>query len=411
MRMARKIDLLSTAKIKHARPGLHHDGGGLYLQVTTGKDGTNNKSWLFRFKLNGKPRWMGLGSIHTIGLGDARDAADAARKLVLAGKDPVAERNVERARREPAPESMTFERCAVLYMAAHEKGWKSAVHRRQWTQSLRDHVYPTLGSMPVDLIDLNAVLAVLTPLWTAKPETASRVRSRIELVLDWARVREYRSGENPARWRGHLKHLLPSTAKVKAVRHHSAMPYEALPTFLVELRKVKSTAAMALEFCILTAARTGEVIGANWEEIDISAGAWAIPGARMKGGKPHKVPLSRRAIDILDGMRGLDRVMVFPGFDGKPMDTQAMWRVAQALGADVTIHGFRSTFKDWCAECTNSPDWLSEKALAHVVGDETRRAYQRGDMFNRRRKLMEDWSAFCASPVAGANVVPLHAGR
>jgi integrase len=301
---------------------------------------------------------------------------------------------------------MTFQHCAVAYMAAHEAGWKSAAHRRQWPQSLRDHVYPLLGNTPIDQIGLDDVLAVLTPLWTAKPETASRVRSRIELVLDWAKVRGHRSGENPARWRGHLKHLLPSPAKVKIERHYSAMPYQALPGFVVRLRAVEATPARALEFLILTAARSGEVIGALWEEMDISARVWAIPGLRMKGGKPHRVPLTDRAVEILDWARGLDRVKVFPGFDGKFMDAQAMLRVIYALGDEVTAHGFRSTFKDWCAECTNAPDWVSEKALAHLVGDETRRAYQRGDMFNKRRKLMDDWDRYCSG---ASNVVPLKA--
>jgi integrase len=394
--MARQIDRLSSAKVKHARPGLHPDGGGLYLQVTVGKDGNVNKSWVFRYALRGRERRMGLGSINTIGLGEAREAAEAARKLVLAGQDPIDERNGAReAARSPESKSKTFERCATLYMAAHEAGWRSSVHARQWRQSLRDHVFSVLGGMPVDQIDTDAVMKVLTPIWATKSETASRVRSRIELVLDWARVNGYRSGENPARWRGHIKHLLPARSKVKAVKNHSAMPYEALPAFLARVRVREAVPARALQFLILAASRTAEVIGARWDEIDIKAGVWAIPGPRMKGGLPHRVPLVARAIEILDWARGLDHVLVFPGFDGNPMDLQAMLRVVYAIDDRVTVHGFRSTFKDWCAERTNYADWVSEKALAHLVGDETRRAYQRGDLFEKRRTLMDDWNAFC----------------
>jgi Arm DNA-binding domain len=241
--MARQVERLSSAKVKHAKPGLHPDGGGLYLQVTAGKGNQMlNKSWLFRFKLKGKTRWMGLGSLNAIGLSEARERAAECRKQLDADKDPIEERNAVRLEREASTsDSMTFKRCATLYMAAHEAGWKSEAHRRQWPQSLRDHVYPVLGDVPVDQIETELIMQVLTPLWPAKPETASRVRSRIELVLDWATVRKFRKGENPARWRGHIKHLLPSTAKIKVVDHYSAMPYEALPAFLVELRKVEAT--------------------------------------------------------------------------------------------------------------------------------------------------------------------------
>jgi integrase len=394
--MARQVDRLSSAKVKHAKPGMHPDGGGLYLQVTVGKDDQVNKSWVFRYALKGKERRMGLGSINTIGLGEARDAAEAARKLIVAGKDPIDERDGAREAAQSAKsKSETFERCAMLYMADHEKGWRSAVHARQWRQSLRDHAFPVLGGMPVDQIDTDAVMKVLAPIWAAKPETASRVRSRIELVLDWATVRKFRNGDNPARWRGHIKHLLPAPSKVRAVANHSAMPYEALPAFLARVRGREAVSARALEFLILAASRTGEVIGARWDEIDVKARVWAIPGPRMKGGLPHRVPLGKRAVEILEWARGLHHALVFPGFHGKTMDEQAMWRVVHAIDDTVTVHGFRSTFKDWCAECTNYSDWVSEKALAHVVGDETRRAYQRGDLFEKRRTLMAEWAEFC----------------
>jgi integrase len=407
--MARKVEQLSTAKVKHAKPGLHHDGGGLYLQVTTGKDRAINKSWLFRFKLNGRERWMGLGPLGTIGLGEARAAAAVARQRVLAGDDPIDVRDAKRSQSASAGATMTFERCAVAYMAAHEKSWRSAVHRRQWMQSLRDYVYPPIGKTPVDQINTEAVLRVLQPIWHDKPETANRVRSRIELVLDYAKGREWRGGENPARWRGHLKQLLAKRQKVER-EHHEAMPYSALPGFLVRLREIEAVRARGLEFAILTAARAGEVIGATWSEIDLDHAVWTIPAGRMKGGKAHRVPLGARAIEIVEEARGLglDPFLVFPNSKGRRMDTGSLLRTAKALGANVTTHGFRATFKTWANETTSYPNDAIEISLAHAVGNKVEQAYQRGDLLERRRQLMNAWAGHCASPAAN-NVVRLQA--
>jgi integrase len=405
----RQIDRLSSAKVKNAKPGLHPDGGGLYLQVTISKNGHLNKSWVFRFARDGRERRMGLGSLNTFGLGEARERAAECRKRLEAGKDPIEERDAERTERKaPASESLTLEQCAIAYIAAHEAGWRNAKHRGQWRTSLRDFAYPVFGALPVDQIDTALVMEALAPLWADRIDTGTRVRARIEAILDWARVKGYRSGENPARWRGHLDHLLAKPSKAKRVVHHAAMPYADLPSFLVELRKVKTTAAWALELLVLTAARAAEVRGARWDEIDVKTRIWTIPGERMKRGKEHRVPLTEAALSILDNMRGADPVLVFPGArNGQPLGEITFWRLMRQMGiAEATPHGFRSAFKDWAAECTNSPDWVSEKALAHVVGDETRRAYQRGDLLEKRRKLMDDWAQYCAN-LAADNVVSL----
>jgi integrase len=397
-------ELLSSAKVRHANVGMHADGGGLYLQVTASKNAKQlNKSWLFVFRspLTGKRREMGLGSLDIIGLGEARDAAVEASKLILAGKDPIDERNAERlARQDASSKAETFERCATAYIAAHEAGWRNKKHRAQWRSTLRDFAYPVFGALPVDRVDTALVMEVLTPLWADKIDTGTRVRARIEAILDWARVKGYRNGENPARWRGHLDHLLAKPRKAKRVAHHPAMPYGDLPAFLVRLRELGTTAALALELLILTAARTAEALGAQWSEVDTRAKIWTIPGERMKGGKEHRVPLSRDALDIIERMKGVDPVLVFPGArEGRPLVDVTFWRLMRQMNVDTfTPHGFRSSFKDWCAECTNAPDWVSEKALAHLVGDETRRAYQRGDLLEKRRRLMDDWGKFCTQP-------------
>jgi integrase len=396
-------DLLSAAKVKHANVGMHADGGGLYLQVTQSRDGKQlNKSWLFMFRspTTGKRREMGLGSLDVLGLSEARDAAESTRKLVAAGQDPIEARNAERAvTQQPAPGPQTFERCAVAYIAAHEAGWRSSTHREQWRATMRDYAYPVFGSRPVDQIDTDLVLAVLMPLWANHIETGTRVRARIESILDWARVKGYRAGENPARWRGHLDHLLAKPARTKRVIHHPAIPYAALPAFLVRLRELETTAAWAFEMLILTAARRSEALGARWSEIDVTARVWTIPGNRMKGGREHRVPLSGPALSIIERMRDADPVLVFPGVrDRQPLDHGTFWKILRRMQlGNLTAHGFRSTFKEWCVERTEFPDWLSEKALAHVVGDETRRAYQRGDLLEKRRLLMDDWAEFCES--------------
>jgi integrase len=297
---------------------------------------------------------------------------------------------------------MTYKDCAERYIEAHRAGWKNAKHAAQWGATLDSYVYPIMGKLPVDSVDTGLVMRALEPIWTEKPETASRVRGRIESILDWATVRGHRQGDNPARWRGHLDNLLPARAKVRRVEHHAALPYGDMGAFMAELRQQPGLAARALEFAILTAARTGEVIGATWAEIDLEARVWTIPASRMKAGREHRMPLSEAAMAILNGLpKGGDQPF--------RMSNMAMLKLLQRMGRkDVTTHGFRSTFSDWCAERTNYPSEVREMALAHTVGDKVEAAYRRGDLFEKRRQLAEAWAKFCATPRPGGGaVVPM----
>ncbi|MEI7610279.1 MAG: integrase arm-type DNA-binding domain-containing protein [Rhodospirillaceae bacterium] len=395
-------------------PGRYGDGGGLYLQV--GPTGT--KSWIFRFMLTGKAREMGLGAVADVSLADARTKASEARKLAKDGIDPIEHRDADReattaATRQAAARAKTFRQCAEAYIESHQAGWRSAKHRYQWAATLQTYAYPVLGDVPVQAVDLPLVLKVLEPIWATKTETASRVRGRIEAILDWARVREYRQGENPARWRGQLSHMLPPKRKVVVVDHHSALPYAVMGEFMAELRIRDAIAARALEFTILTAARTGEVIGALWDEIDMDGATWTIPGERMKAGKEHRVPLSEPALAILRTMsehRLSD--FVFPSERGTAMSNMSMLMLLRRMKRkDLTAHGFRSSFRDWAAERTAYPSEVVEMALAHTVGNKVEAAYRRGDLFDKRARLMSDWAAYCnAAPmVAGGVVVPLRA--
>jgi integrase len=386
---ARLIGKLTILSVRQARRrGLYGDGGGLFLQVSE----SGAKSWVFRFKKNGRLRVMGLGPTHTVSLAEARDKARECRKQRLDGMDPIdARRGRQLAARLEAAKGMTFAECASAYIATHRAGWRNAKHAAQWSATLATYVDPVFGNLPVQAIDVGLVLRALEAIWTAKPETASRVRGRIESVLDWATARGYRAGENPARWRGHLENLLPRRSKVRRVEHHAALPYAELPEFMAELRLKNGAAPRALEFAILTAARTGEVIGATWAEIDLEAGLWTVPAGRMKAGREHRVPLSASAFAILPPLyeaRTGDKVF--------PISNMAMLMLLRRMGrADLTAHGFRSTFSDWCAEQTSFPSEVREMALAHVVGDKVEAAYRRGDLFEKRRQLAEAWAAFC----------------
>jgi len=402
-------------------PGRYADGGGLYLQVGA----TGGKSWLYRFMLAGKSREMGIGALADVSLSDARAAATEARKLVKSGIDPLAQREANReaaraAAALAAAKAMTFRECAERFIEAHKPGWKNEKHRTQWPNTLRDYAYPVFGDLPVQDVDMPLVLKVLEPIWSEKTETASRVRGRIEAVLDWATVRGYRKGDNPARWRGQLSHLLPARGKVQKVEHHAALPYVEIGAFMAALRKREAIAARALEFTILTAARTGEVIGATWDEIDLEAATWTVPGERMKAGREHRVPLSDRALDIVREMRAAalaaDReepagdAPLFPSARGNPLSNMAMSMLLRRMErGDVTAHGFRSTFRDWAAERTAYPGEVVEMALAHTVGNKVEAAYRRGDLFEKRGRLMTDWATFCNTKPAesGATVVPL----
>jgi integrase len=433
--MARQTERLSPARVKHAKPGMHADGGGLYLQVTVGKDDQINKSWIFRFALAGKERQMGLGSLKTIGLRDARDEAERCRKMLREGKDPIVVRDAKEAEQQVAnAKSMTFDRCAELFMKSHESGWRNAKHRQQWRNTLATYAAPIIGKLLVRDVDTELVMQVLQPIWTTKPETAGRVRGRIESILDWAKVSGYRDGENPARWRGHLDHLLVARSKVRKVRHHPALPHAQIGEFMAALRKQEGIAALALEFAILTAARSGEVRGMRWDdrEINIADKVWTVPAERMKGDREHRVPLSPTAIEMIEQMREMrQNDFVFPGEKpDHPLSDMALTEVirrmsdaAEAAGgsrwadpkngdADVVPHGLRSTFRDWISEETNFPPELAEAALAHIKGDKTEAAYKRGTMFDKRRDLMDAWAAHCNQPADDAKVVrPQFGGR
>lgn len=399
---------LTAAKVKHLRsPGRYGDGDGLWLQVRA-----SGRSWLLRFTLNGRARHMGLGDAADVSLSEARERAARCRQQLRDGIDPIDARLEERRRAAfEAASRMTFKDCAERYISAHQAAWRNPKHRQQWRNSLSSYAYPILGNVAVGSIDTGLVVKALETIWTAKPETASRVRGRIEAILDWAKVRGYRDGENPARWRGHLDHLLPNRRKVRAVRHHAALAYADIPNFMTDLRQRDGIGARALEFTILTASRTSEAIGAEWAEID--GEIWTIPEDRMKSRREHRVPLAKRCLEILAALPRED-VFVFPGGRNKrPLSNMALLATLKRMGrSDLTAHGFRSTFRDWVAEQTNYPREVAEAALAHAVPDKVEAAYQRGDFFVKRRRLMEAWADYCASvpTTEGAGVVVLRQG-
>jgi integrase len=407
--MSTSVNKLSARTVANTKTaGLYGDGGGLYLQVSA----TGTKSWLFRYKVDGRSRYMGLGSLNTVSLAKARELANECRQLRLKGIDPIDHRNGERAAaRLDAAKAMTFDECRDAYIAAHESGWRNAKHRAQWTSSLNAYVTPVFGRLPVQTIDVALVMKVLEPIWTKKPETASRVRGRIESILDCARARGFREGENPARWRGHLDQLLPARSKVRRVKHHAALPFTEIGSFMTALREREGVAARALEFAILTAERTSEVLGATWDEINFKTRTWTVPALRMKADRNHRVPLCYDAVLLLQQMQAVQSSeFVFPGHrHGKPLSDMSLLMALRRMGrGDLTTHGFRATFKTWASERTNFPREVVEAALAHVVSDKTEAAYQRGDLFEKRRRLMAEWARYCASvtTTTGA-VVPL----
>jgi integrase len=405
--MPRPIGRLTALKVdKKKHPGMYADGGGLYLRVTANR----TRNWVFRFMLNGRPRWMGMGPLHTVSLAEARKRAAEFRFQRHDGIDPIDARRAERRQAKlDAARAVTFKDCAARYIASHSAGWRNPKHAAQWGATLATYAEPVLGGLSVQAIDTALVLKVLEPIWTTKSETAGRVRGRIESILDWAKVRGYRAGENPARWRGHLDKLLPTRSKVRRVEHHAALPYARLPGFLVTLREQEGIAARALEFAILTAARTGEVMGARWGEMDLLDKTWTVPSGRMKAGREHRVPLSARALAILEEMQPLRHAedgFVFPGGKlGRPLSNMAFLMLLRRMGRDdLTAHGFRSSFRDWCAERTSYPSEVAEMALAHTVSDKTVAAYNRSDLFEKRRRLMEAWATFCSRPEQTAHV-------
>jgi integrase len=354
--------------------------------------------------VNGRERYAGLGPLHAVSLKDAREKAASFRRLRHAEvpRDPLEERHARRLAGElAAAKTISLEACARAYVAMKGTEWRSAKHRRQWWASLEADVLPLLGSLPVQSIDVGLVMRVLRPIWLGKPESASRVRGRIESVLDWARVQGYRSGENPARWKGHLENLLPKRSKVAPVKHYAALPYGELPAFMGELRQQDGVAALALEFLILTAGRTGEVRGARWSEINFADRTWTIPGERMKARREHRVPLSDRAMEIIEKLAAVRAgAFVFPGArGGRGLSEMAMWVLLRRMGrSELTVHGLRSTFSDWVSERTAFSSEVREMALAHAVANKVEAAYRRGDFFEKRRQLAQAWERYCGSP-------------
>jgi integrase len=410
-----KLTALRVAKAK--KRGLYGDGRGLYLRV--GKTPAS-KSWVLRYMTEGQTHEMGLGGAADFSLKEARERARKYRQLLVDGIDPLAERRRELAgRRTAAAKGMTFRAAAEQFIRAKSSEWKNAKHAAQWPSTLSTHVYPVLGALPVAAIDVGLVMKVIEPIWSEIPETASRVRGRIEAVLDWATVRGYRQGDNPARWRGHLENLLPKPSKAQAAarrgngrgEHHAALVYAEIGEFMAELRQQKGITARALEFTILTAARTSEVIGARWDEYDSAARLWVVPGSRMKAGKEWRVPLAERAIEIIEEMAKIRQGdFIFPGRQARrPLSHTTMIDALRRVRGDVTVHGFRSSFADFAAERTGFASEVREMALAHAVGNKVEAAYRRTDLFEKRRQLAEAWARFCSAPaVEGAAVVPLH---
>jgi integrase len=414
--MPRKLhNALTAVKVKTAKPGRHADGGGLQLLVKE----SGARSWVYRYMIAGKSRDLGLGpaaGTGAISLSGARNLADALRVKVKAGIDPLSERQQGAAEALAAAESakaarMTFKASAEAYIATNKPSWRNAKHRQQWQNTLATYVYPVIGDLPVAEIDTPHVLKILEPIWREKTETASRLRGRIETVLDSAKARGFRLGENPARWRGHLAQILPARKKLSR-GHHKAMPYDAIPAFVSQLRQRDAVAALALEFAILTAARTGEVIGATWAEMDLDRAVWTVPAERMKAGKEHRVPLSPRAVEILASRQGLEGEPCFANLKGEKLSGMAMAMLLRRMKQDITVHGFRSAFRDWAAECTGYSHEVAEMALAHTIGNAVERAYRRGDLFEKRRRLMGDWAKYFTNtgPSAGQAIPIRHAG-
>lgn len=386
--MARQLNRLTARAVQTAKPGKYADGGGLWLQVTP----AGVKSWVFRFARGGAERFMGLGPVHAVSLAQARSKAQDARATLAAGRDPLAARAVAQ---EAAAAIPTFWDAAVDYIAEQRPAWTNPKHADQWTNTLLTYAKPTIGALRIDEIETEHVLQVLRPIWATKTETATRVRQRIEAILDAAAAKKQRPGENPARWRGHLAKLLPKPSKVRTVQHFAALPYAEAPAFMAQLREQSGTAARALQFLILTAARTSMVTGA-WRA-EVKGKDWHVPAGRMKAGRAFTVPLSQAALDVIAAQPTEKGLGLFPGDRGsKPhLSNAAMDALLERMGFDAyTVHGFRSTFRDWAAETTSFPNEVIEMALAHVIKDKTEAAYRRGDLLAKRRELMEAWAGF-----------------
>lgn len=402
---AKELGPLAVSRLTD--PGLHFVGvvAGLALQVLPG----GGRTWVLRATMGGKRREMGLGGFPDVPLADAGTAARKARAQIRDGLDPIQEaRSLASANRASRVKEFTFEQAALAYIAAHEAGWRNAKHAQQWRNTLETYAYPVIGSLMVKDVDLSHILTILEPLWASKTETATRLRGRLEQVLDWATARGYRAGLNPARWRGHLDKLLARPSKVAKVEHRAALPFTEVAAFMERLRVADGMGARALEFAILTAARSGEVRGAKWSEIDLKTNVWSIPADRMKAGREHRVPLSPAVVALLNAlshMAGSD--LVFPAPRGGALSDMTLSAVLRRMNVGAVPHGFRSTFRDWASERTNYPRDAAEMALAHTIGDKVEAAYRRGDLFEKRRRMMADWATYCRQPLQQSGVIPL----
>jgi len=407
MRLRENGKLSATRVMALTEPGRYADGNGLYLQISRWK----TKSWMLRYQLSGRAREMGLGALGTVGLKEAREKARAARLLLIDGTDPIEARIAKkRMLKAELAKRVTFREAAEQCIASRRDGWRNEKHAAQWTATLSRYVYPIIGGLSVAQIETGHILKILEPIWSTKTETASRVRGRIENILNWATSRHYRQGENPARWKGHLENLLHAKVRIASERHQPAMPYQELPRFIDELRTQVGISARALEFTILTAARTGEAINATWEEFDLKSALWTIPGERMKAGRSHSVPLSRRVIEILEALpRETGSNFVFPGMRrASQLSNMAMLQLLRGMrGNTSTVHGFRSSFRDWAGDETNFQREVVEAALAHTIRDQSEAAYRHGTALEKRRRLMEAWAGYCGRAAHAGSVTPI----
>jgi integrase len=431
--MARLIEKLTPLEVtKKTKPGYYGDGAGLWLQVST----SGSKSWIFRFTLNKKQREMGLGAVHTVTLSEARAKAKECRLILLDGKDPLEARKVTKmADALDRAKMMTFDQCATAYIATHRGSWKNAKHISQWENTLKTYASPFIGALPVAYVDTALVVKVLSQqgkdkrtLWESKTETATRLRGRIESILDWATVSKFRQGDNPARWKGHLDNLLATLSKSDRTKHHPALPWQEVGAFMAALRGQDGIAASAVEFAILTACRSGEVRGATWAEIDLDDRVWTIPAERMKAKREHRVPLSTAAITLIESRQKQKLgAFIFPGVkQGKPLSDMSLTAVIRGMNErasksggklwidpaskkNATVHGFRSSFRDWCSEsvANSFPREVCEHALAHSLPDKVEAAYRRGDLIEKRTLLMQAWADYCAVIPAAAKVTPI----
>ncbi|KVD85347.1 integrase [Burkholderia stagnalis] len=400
MRTLNRLTVLQVARVK--KHGLYSDGGGLYLQVTK----TLSKSWLFRFMRRGRARGMGLGPTHAISLADARIKAMECRRQLAENIDPLDHRRAQHKAGQLAhTKSLPFRDCASQYIEAHRGSWKNGKHATQWENTIETYANPVIGNHDVSHIDTDEIMKVLEPIWSSKTETATRLRGRIESILAWATVKRYRSGLNPARWKGHLDQLLAKPSRIRKPKHHAALPYGEAADFMARVQREDGNAALALQLTILTASRTIEVAGARKEEFDLTAKIWTIPPERMKAKREHRVPLSTSVLQIVTPLvEAGASPLLFPGGKSgdKHLSNMAMLQLLKRMGrSDLTVHGFRSTFKDWARETTDYAREVSEAALAHVIGDQTEAAYARGDLFAKRTGLMQTWADYLASAERG----------